>query len=182
MRLGLPGFAFCAELAGSRKQCGTAAAKADRRARVQLTARSRDSGVPLALTGSTEIAAQFDRFTRHVLDPTAAQDPEQPTLVDSATSSLDFHMALVMAAHNRALLAMFSAASDLIQQALDALHAQQPDMRESSRKTHRRLCDAIAARVQRESPATQLGTPQRADVRCRQSTPGSSDPALRQSV
>ena len=76
----------------------------------------------------------------------AIEDPEQPTLVDSATSSLDFHMAMVMAAHNRALLAMFSAASDLIQQALDALHAQQPDMRESSRKTHRRLYDAIAAR------------------------------------
>lgn len=29
-----------------------------------------NSGVPLALTGNTEIAAQFDRFTRRMLDPT----------------------------------------------------------------------------------------------------------------
>lgn len=29
-----------------------------------------NSGVPLALTGNTEIAAQFDRFTRRILDPT----------------------------------------------------------------------------------------------------------------
>jgi pilus assembly protein CpaE len=30
-----------------------------------------NSGVPLALTGSTELAAQFDRFTRRILDPEA---------------------------------------------------------------------------------------------------------------
>lgn len=70
----------------------------------------------------------------------------QPTSDDTAASSLDFHTALVIAAHNRALLAMFSATRDLIEQAFDALHAQQPDMRESSRKTHRGLYDAIASR------------------------------------
>src|SRR5437763_12553521 len=31
-----------------------------------------NSGVPLALAGNSEIAAQFDRFTRQVLDPQAA--------------------------------------------------------------------------------------------------------------
>jgi pilus assembly protein CpaE len=30
-----------------------------------------NSGVPLALTGNTELAAQFDRFTRRILDPEA---------------------------------------------------------------------------------------------------------------
>ena len=30
-----------------------------------------NSGVPLALTGNSDIAAQFDHFTRGVLDPTA---------------------------------------------------------------------------------------------------------------
>jgi pilus assembly protein CpaE len=30
-----------------------------------------NSGVPLALTGNTELAAQFDRFTRRILDPDA---------------------------------------------------------------------------------------------------------------
>jgi hypothetical protein len=28
-----------------------------------------NSGVPLALTGNTDLAAQFDSFTRQVLDP-----------------------------------------------------------------------------------------------------------------
>jgi pilus assembly protein CpaE len=31
-----------------------------------------NSGVPLALSGNSEIAAQFDRFTRHILDPGGA--------------------------------------------------------------------------------------------------------------
>jgi Flp pilus assembly CpaE family ATPase len=30
-----------------------------------------NSGVPLALTGDTDIAAQFDRFTRRIIDPDA---------------------------------------------------------------------------------------------------------------
>ena len=33
-----------------------------------------NSGVPLALTGNSDIAAQFDSFTRHVIDPSAAEN------------------------------------------------------------------------------------------------------------
>ena len=59
-------------------------------------------------------------------------------------SSLDFHIALVAAAHNRALLAMFRATRALIQQAFDKLHAQQPDMVVAARITHTALSEAIA--------------------------------------
>ena len=34
-----------------------------------------NSGVPLALTGDSDIAAQFDRFTRRILDPADVPDP-----------------------------------------------------------------------------------------------------------
>lgn len=37
-----------------------------------------NSGVPLALTGDSEIAAQFDSFTRRIVDPEAASTPQQP--------------------------------------------------------------------------------------------------------
>ena len=37
-----------------------------------------NSGVPLALSGNTDIAAQFDRFTRGVLDPTAEASSPVP--------------------------------------------------------------------------------------------------------
>jgi pilus assembly protein CpaE len=43
-----------------------------------------NSGVPLALTGNTELAAQFDRFTRRILDPEAEAD----TLVASRKGPL----------------------------------------------------------------------------------------------
>jgi DNA-binding FadR family transcriptional regulator len=52
----------------------------------------------------------------------------------------------MVAAHNQALLAMFRATRALIQQAFDALHAQQPDMADAARKTHGELYAAIAAR------------------------------------
>jgi GntR family transcriptional regulator, transcriptional repressor for pyruvate dehydrogenase complex len=68
-----------------------------------------------------------------------------PSVADSASSSLDFHTALVIAAHNQALLAMFRATRALIQQAFDALHAQQPDMATNARRTHGDLYAAIAA-------------------------------------
>jgi hypothetical protein len=34
-----------------------------------------NSGVPLALTGNSDIASQFDRFTRLILDPNAQIAP-----------------------------------------------------------------------------------------------------------
>jgi GntR family transcriptional repressor for pyruvate dehydrogenase complex len=76
----------------------------------------------------------------------AIQGPIQPPTTDTATASLDFHTALVTASHNQALLAMFRATRALIQQAFDALHAQQPDMAEAARRTHGELYAAIAAR------------------------------------
>src|SRR5215213_7420415 len=57
----------------------------------------------------------------------AINGPIRPSF-DAAATSLDFHTALVTAAHNGALLAMFIATRALIQEAFDALHAQQPDM------------------------------------------------------
>lgn len=76
----------------------------------------------------------------------AIQGPMQPPLAaDTASSSLDFHTALVIAAHNQALLTMFRATRALIQQAFDALHAQQPDMAVAARKSHGKLYAAIAA-------------------------------------
>jgi pilus assembly protein CpaE len=38
-----------------------------------------NSGVPLALTGNTDLAAQFDAFTRQVLDPSSSDTPALPT-------------------------------------------------------------------------------------------------------
>jgi DNA-binding FadR family transcriptional regulator len=65
---------------------------------------------------------------------------------DTASSSLDFHTALVKAAHNGALLAMFMATRSLMQEAFDALHSRQPDMVLSARQTHGELYEAIARR------------------------------------
>ena len=38
-----------------------------------------NSGVPLALAGNSDIAAQFDRFTRAILDPEASTPAPEPT-------------------------------------------------------------------------------------------------------
>lgn len=62
----------------------------------------------------------------------------------SAVISADFHTALVRAAHNGALLAMFTATRSLIQEAFDTMHATQPDMAETARRVHTELYEAIA--------------------------------------
>ena len=41
-----------------------------------------NSGVPLTMTGNTELAAQFDLFTRRIIDPSA----EAPAEVSAAKS------------------------------------------------------------------------------------------------
>lgn len=61
----------------------------------------------------------------------------------AAATSLDFHTALVRAAHNSALLTMFRATRVLIQEAFDALHASQPDMAVAAQTWHTQLYDAI---------------------------------------
>jgi DNA-binding FadR family transcriptional regulator len=87
----------------------------------------------------------------------AIAQPHRPRAQDTATTSLDFHTALVTASHNQALLAMFRATRALIQQAFDTLHAEQPDMVENARTTHVELYEVIArhdadaaARIMRE--------------------------------
>jgi DNA-binding FadR family transcriptional regulator len=79
------------------------------------------------------------RALEEALDPPSAQ-PE-----GTAATSLDFHTALVRAAHNEALLAMFMATRALIQQAFGELHRRQPDMAATARTVHRQLYEAIAA-------------------------------------
>jgi hypothetical protein len=37
-----------------------------------------NSGVPLALTGNSDIASQFDHFTRQILEPEAVAPVAQP--------------------------------------------------------------------------------------------------------
>lgn len=64
----------------------------------------------------------------------------------TADTSVDFHYALVSAAHNRALLALFMATTGLLRDAFYELHAEQPDMVESARITHRLLYEVIARR------------------------------------
>ena len=73
---------------------------------------------------------------------------EEPTRfsVDTASSSVDFHTALVQTAHNGALLAMYGATRSLLQDAFDQLHARQPDMADTARKVHTALYAAIAER------------------------------------
>lgn len=62
----------------------------------------------------------------------------------TATRSVDFHKALVRAAHNSALLTMFLAVQSLLAEAFDTLHASQPDMAGVARRVHTELYEAIA--------------------------------------
>jgi DNA-binding FadR family transcriptional regulator len=63
----------------------------------------------------------------------------------TATLSVDFHEALVRASHNGALATMWLAARSLLAEAMNHLHARQPDMAEVARKVHTQLYEAIAA-------------------------------------
>jgi DNA-binding FadR family transcriptional regulator len=116
---------------------------------------SESIGTHLQLRGTTfaELAE-----ARQALETTAARlaaqraTPDDLAALEAAiagpqpsASSLDFHSALVVAAHNGALLAMFRATRALIQAAFDALHAAQPDMVLAARRTHSELYAAIAA-------------------------------------
>lgn len=65
---------------------------------------------------------------------------------DSASRSVDFHTALVLAAHNTALQVMWSATRALLQEAFDTLHARQPDMVLVARSVHLQLYEAVEGR------------------------------------
>jgi GntR family transcriptional regulator, transcriptional repressor for pyruvate dehydrogenase complex len=69
---------------------------------------------------------------------------DEPGPDGTATQSVDFHMALVRAAHNSALLTMFLATQSLLAEAFDTLHASQPDMAGVARRVHTELYQAIA--------------------------------------
>lgn len=74
---------------------------------------------------------------RQALDPAGHEG--------TAMLSVDFHEALVSASHNRALTTMWLAARSLLTEAMDQLHARQPDMADVARKVHTALYEAIAA-------------------------------------
>jgi DNA-binding FadR family transcriptional regulator len=95
-------------------------------------------------TTAAQLAARRATEEDLVALKAAIQGPIAPPASHTAASSLDFHTALVIAAHNQALLAMFRATRAPIQQAFDALHAQQPDMADAARRTHSQLYSAIA--------------------------------------
>lgn len=76
----------------------------------------------------------------------AAMESALGEVADSAVRSVDFHDALMSAAHNKALLVMWSATRALLQEAFDTLHARQPDMAEVGRRVHRQLYQAIQKR------------------------------------
>jgi DNA-binding FadR family transcriptional regulator len=76
----------------------------------------------------------------------ALREGEEADAGGTAVASVDFHQALVAAAHNRAIAMMFAAMRALIQEAFGELHALQPDMVASARRAHRALVEAIDAR------------------------------------
>lgn len=67
--------------------------------------------------------------------------PAEPS--STAAASLDFHEAVVNAAHNHALLAIFVAIRALMQEAFEALQIRGP---ETTRQVHGELYGAIATR------------------------------------
>ncbi|HEX6547451.1 MAG TPA: FadR/GntR family transcriptional regulator [Candidatus Dormibacteraeota bacterium] len=73
-----------------------------------------------------------------------ALDPSGPRPDGTAALSVDFHEALVRASHNRALITMWLAARSLLAEAMDQLHARQPDMARVAHEVHSQLYEAIA--------------------------------------
>lgn len=64
---------------------------------------------------------------------------------ETAVSSVDFHTALVTAAHNRALLAMFNAIRALMQDAIELIHTRLPDTARVAQEVHTELYEAVVA-------------------------------------
>ena len=63
---------------------------------------------------------------------------------DTAGGLLDFHRLVVSAAHNSALLDMWTASRTLIQQPFDILHALRPATAQAAHRSHRQLYRALA--------------------------------------
>jgi GntR family transcriptional regulator, transcriptional repressor for pyruvate dehydrogenase complex len=72
---------------------------------------------------------------------------EAPTRPEPETAGglLDFHRMVVAAAHNSALLDMWTACRTLIQQPFDILHALRPATAQAAHRSHRELYRALAA-------------------------------------
>jgi GntR family transcriptional repressor for pyruvate dehydrogenase complex len=94
-------------------------------------------------TTAAQLAAE--RARPEDLAAMAAAIVEPAAAEVAAAASLDFHAAMVRAAHNRALWIMFSAMRRLIRQAFGELHSRQPDMAGSAHDAHKALYEAIAA-------------------------------------
>lgn len=65
---------------------------------------------------------------------------------DTAGGLLDFHRMVVSAAHNSAVLDMWTACRTLIQQPFDILHALRPATADAAHRSHRELYHALAQR------------------------------------
>ncbi len=137
--------------------------------------------VRLALeTTSARLACE--RATKEDLAELKAMSERPPVgrqAAASAARSVDFHVALVRAAHNGALLAMFMAARVLIQEAFDLLHEREPDMVDVARAVHRELCEVVeardgeaAARIMREHLNDFMRRAERASAKARRHAPG----------
>ncbi len=77
-----------------------------------------------------------------------ALDPphDRPAGRTTAARSVDFHTALVAAAHNQALLAMWAATRVLTREAMNLMHERLPDTPDVARRVHGLLYEAIARR------------------------------------
>lgn len=127
-----------------------------------VTLLSENLGNQLQLTGCTYRELAEARLALETTAARLAADRAEPDDLDAlrtalrmgeeadgsgtAVASVDFHQALVAAAHNRAIAMMFAAMRALIQEAFGELHALQPDMVASARRVHRALFEAIEAR------------------------------------
>jgi GntR family transcriptional repressor for pyruvate dehydrogenase complex len=94
---------------------------------------------------------------------------------DTAGGLLDFHRMVVTAAHNSAILDMWTACRTVIQQPFDILHALRPSTAKAAHRSHRELYRALAARdpeeavrITREHLSDFAGRAQRAFVESRQ--------------
>lgn len=88
-----------------------------------------------------------DRATGAELEAIRSAAERSPEAhAETAGELLDFHHLVVAAAHNGALLSMWTATRRLIQEPFDLLHALRPEMATAARRAHRKLYRALAER------------------------------------
>jgi len=105
-----------------------------------------EARMALETTAARLAAARADGEDLARLRTALALPPDPLAGPASAARSVDFHTALVEAAHNRALLAMWEATRALTREAMNLMHARLPDTRDVARRVHGLLYEAIARR------------------------------------